>query len=82
MAGEKEEDYVWALSQWNEVREKYKISPLDMMLTDADKIILKILSRLLPNAAHLLYMWHVNKNIGKRMKPFFRKEYKGPDNGS
>ena len=36
----------------------------------------------LSNAAHLLYVWHVNKNIGKRMKPFFRKKYKSPDNGS
>ncbi len=52
------------------------------MLTNADKTILKILPRLLPNAAHLLCVWHVNKNIGKRMKSFFRKKYKGPDNNS
>jgi len=64
------------------VRDKYKISPLNMVLTDVEKIFLKIFPRLLPNAAHLHCVWHVNKNIGKRMKPFFRKKYKSPNNGS
>ena len=56
------------------MREKFKIPPLNIILTDADKTILKILPRLLPNAAHLFCVWHVNKNIKKRIKPFFRKK--------
>ena len=78
--GEKEEDYLWALSQWNDVREKFNIPSPGVVLTNADKSILKVLPKTLPNAAHLLCLWHVNKNIGKRMKPYFRKEYKGADN--
>jgi hypothetical protein len=50
------------------------------VLTDTDKSILKVLPQILPDAAHLLCMWHVNKNIGKRMKLYFRKKYKGKDN--
>ena len=64
------------------MREKFKIPPPDMVLIDADKIILKIFPRFLPNTVYLLCVWHVNKNIEKKMKSFFRKKYKGPDNGS
>ena len=53
-----------------------------MVLTNVDKTIFKIFPRLLPNTAHLLCVWHVNKNIRKRMKSFFRKKYKSPDNDS
>ena len=35
---------------------------------------------MLPDAAHLLCMWHVNKNIEKRMKLYFRKKYKSKNN--
>lgn len=65
---EQEGDYTWVLQQ---LRRALPILP-QIMVTDRELALINAIGEVFPNAIHLLYQWHIHKNIvAKCFKPFF-----------
>lgn len=64
-------DYEWVLQCIKNLYLVLDISDLDIIIIDADPSIIRAISHKFPLAAHLLYLWHLNKNVLSHCKKLF-----------
>jgi MULE transposase domain len=74
LPGEVDVDFEWAFQQLKEVYDVQKLPYPRVILTDADGAQARAIKKVFPNTIHLLCIWHVNKNIQKKIRPLFKKE--------
>ncbi|KAI7947253.1 hypothetical protein MJO28_009161 [Puccinia striiformis f. sp. tritici] len=71
LSSEKEEDYVWALEQFDEALG----GPLPSVLaTDKEQALINAIDVVFPDSHHILCVWHVIKNIQLHCHQTFKSE--------
>jgi hypothetical protein len=63
LSGEKEADYDWAMSHFQDMIEEHGILEPDTWVTDRELALMNTLDDLFPDIDHILCTWHVNMNI-------------------
>jgi hypothetical protein len=74
LSGEADVDFEWAFQYLKGVYDAHGIRYPKVFFTDGDLAQSGAIAEVFPNAVNLLCIWHVNKNIEKRMRPLFREE--------
>ncbi len=68
------EDYEWVLQCIKNLYLILDIPDPNVIITDADRSIIWAISHKFPFGAHLLYLWHLNKNVLSHCKKLFEDE--------
>ena len=63
LAAEQEEDYLWALHRYRDMCVELDIQDPIINITDREVALINAHYVVLPNSAHMLCVWHVNKNV-------------------
>ncbi|XP_021770208.1 protein FAR1-RELATED SEQUENCE 5-like isoform X3 [Chenopodium quinoa] len=66
---EEESDYVWALQKFGKIL-GYDKQP-SVIVTDRELALMNAIKVVFPNTCNLLCVWHIEKNILAKCKPFF-----------
>jgi hypothetical protein len=59
----------WALETFCSTLTSHKIPPPDVLLTDCELALMNAIAKVFPNSIHMLFTWHINKNIYSPMLP-------------
>jgi len=70
LSGETEADYLWALARVNGIFVEHP----RVIVTDRDNALGKAIERVFPGAAHLLCVWHIEKNVLAKCKRAFETD--------
>lgn len=68
---EEEQDYVWALQWIRDLYEEYNLPTPESITTDKAGGVHKACSVVWPEVPHLLYRWHINKDV----KRYYQKHW-------
>src|SRR2546421_2850316 len=71
LAKEEEEDYVWALKQLQDLLATN--ASIHVLVTDRELALINACRQIFPEAAWLLCIWHIEKNILTHAAEFFEK---------
>jgi histone-lysine N-methyltransferase SETD2 len=71
VSSEREEDYIWCLTQFQGVLHD---NIPEVLVTDKDMALMNAISLIFPLSANFLCVWHINKNVLSYLKPFFEDE--------
>lgn len=71
LAKEHEEDFVWVLTALKEYLVQTEVDAPEVLVTDRDMGLIAAIRTVFPDTAHLLCIWHVNKNVLAHCKPAF-----------
>ena len=63
---EREADYVWILKIFSQL-----VPSPGVFVTDRELALMKGIRKIYPNTVNLLCLWHINKNIYAKCRPFF-----------
>lgn len=63
LPGEKEEDFIWALSRLRELQRRDAIDEPNVIVTDRDLACMNALDVVFPTTPKLLCRWHINRNV-------------------
>jgi MULE transposase domain len=74
LPGEADVDFKWVFQYLKGVYDAHEIRYPKIFLTNGDLTQSGAIAEVFPNAVNLLCIWHVNKNIEKRMRPLFREK--------
>jgi hypothetical protein len=74
LSGEIDVNFEWAFKQLKEIYDVHDLLYPKVILTDADGAQARVIKEIFLNIIHLLCIWHINKNIQKKIKPLFKKE--------
>ena len=70
---EKQEDYVWALRMFSNAMGFDDSQPL-VIVTDREFALINAIDEVFPRANHLLCVWHIQKNVVAKCKPYFSEQ--------
>ena len=79
LSSEKEEDYEWAMTQFEELLEEHGIPWPLSIVTDRELALINALETVFPKVVHILCTWHVNMNILANCRKHFPKDQIDPD---
>ena len=71
---EEEEDFMWVFEQLKLLYRTLGLKDLGIIMTDRDLTLMNAIAAQYPSVFHLLYIWHINKNVLKNCKPAFATE--------
>ncbi|XP_058786021.1 uncharacterized protein LOC131660734 [Vicia villosa] len=68
---EMDENFTWALQRLKELLYFEKLLP-DVMVTDRELALMNAIDSVYPNASHLLYTFHISKNVSRKCKDYVK----------
>ena len=71
VAKKQKEDFVWVLTALKNYFIQKEITIPEVFVTDRDMGLIRTISDVFPSSAHLLCIWHVNKNVLAHCKSAF-----------